>query len=247
MANTKIEWTESTWNPVTGCTKLSSGCEHCYAERMATRLKNMGNSKYENGFRVTCHPSVLQLPMTWRTPKRIFVNSMGDLFHEDVPGLFIHDVFSVMKTASRHQFLLLTKRSQRLAEMANELEWADNIWMGVTVEDSNVKYRIDDLRKTPSIVRFLSIEPLLSSMGKLNLDNIHWVIVGGESGPNARPMEEKWVLEIKRQSDAAKVPFFFKQWGGVNKKQAGRTLLGKTWDSMPPEKMSRNLRVLTDL
>ncbi len=230
---TKIEWTESTWNPVTGCTKISAGCANCYAERMAKRLRAMGQPNYRNGFKVTCHAHALEQPLTWKTPKMIFVNSMSDLFHEDVPDDFILSVFDVMKRAHWHRFQVLTKRDERLAEFASQLEWPTNVWIGVSVENKLAKRRIESLRAVPAAVRFLSIEPLLESLGHIDLTGIHWGIVGGESGPGARPMEEEWVQEIKGQCDAAKVPFFFKQWGGVNKKKAGRLLNGKTWEGVP--------------
>jgi len=233
VSTSKIEWTESTWNPVTGCTKVSAGCANCYAERMARRLHAMGQPNYRNGFKVTCHEHVLRHPLTWKTPRTVFVNSMSDLFHEDVPEEFIRSIFDVMKQAHWHTFQVLTKRDQRMAALAPRLEWPDNVWMGVTVEDRKAKPRITALRKVPAAVRFLSLEPLLESLGKLNLEGIHWAIVGGESGPGARTMEEAWVLDIKRQCETADVPFFFKQWGGVNKKKAGRVLEGQVWDEVP--------------
>jgi protein gp37 len=233
MSPTKIEWTEETWNPVTGCTKISAGCQHCYAERMATRLQAIGQPKYANGFAVTCHEDLLGRPLQWQSPRSVFVNSMGDLFHADVPFEFIASVFNVMNRAQRHRFQVLTKRDVRLAELAPRLEWTDNIWMGVTVENREARRRIDALRTVPAAVRFLSVEPLLESLGPLDLSGIHWVIVGGESGPGARPMRAAWVQEVKRQCDAAGVAFFFKQWGGVNKKQAGRMLDGRTWEAVP--------------
>jgi protein gp37 len=233
MRTTKIEWTESTWNPVTGCTKISAGCLNCYAERMAKRLKAMGQPNYKNGFRVTCHKRTLAQPLNWKTPRMIFVNSMSDLFHEEVPDDFIASVFSVMNQAHWHRFQVLTKRDERLAELASRLEWPTNVWMGVSVENKWAKRRIKSLQAVPAAVRFLSIEPLLESLGRISLAGIHWVIVGGESGPGARPMDEEWVQEIKTQCEAANVPFFFKQWGGVNKKKAGRLLNGKTWEGVP--------------
>jgi len=233
MRHSKIEWTESTWNPVTGCTKLSAGCLNCYAERMARRLHAMGHPNYRNRFRVTCHEHVLGKPLTWKKPRTIFVNSMSDLFHEDVPRRFIAAVFSVMKQAHWHRFQVLTKRDERLAGLAPQLEWPENIWMGVTVENRKVTSRIDSLRAVPAAVRFLSVEPLLESLGHIDLKGIKWVIVGGESGPGAREMRKAWVDEIKRQCDAAGVPFFFKQWGGVNKKKSGRLLDGRIWEDVP--------------
>lgn len=233
MATTKIEWTESTWNPVTGCTKISAGCLNCYAERMAKRLKAMGQRNYKNGFRVTCHKRTLEQPLKWKTARMIFVNSMSDLFHEKVPDNFIAAVFDVMNRANWHQFQVLTKRNERLVELAPRLKWPTNVWMGVSVENKRAKHRIESLQAVPAAVRFLSIEPLLESLGRINLAGIHWVIVGGESGPGARPMKEAWVQEIKTQCETANVPFFFKQWGGVNKKKAGRLLDGKTWEEVP--------------
>ncbi|MBF0285457.1 MAG: phage Gp37/Gp68 family protein [Magnetococcales bacterium] len=228
-----IEWTEATWNPVTGCTKMSLGCRHCYAERMAYRLQAMGNSSYLNGFQVTTHPRMLDRPMQWKTPRMIFVNSMSDLFHEEVPESFIRDVFTVMGTIDRHRYQALTKRSDRLLELSPRLRWTPNIWMGVTVENASQLHRLDHLRRTGAALKFVSIEPLLGSLGTLDLRDIDWVIVGGESGPGARPMEERWVLEIRDQCLTHRVPFFFKQWGGVRKKKAGRLLQGVTWDEMP--------------
>jgi protein gp37 len=228
-----IEWTESTWNPVTGCTKVSAGCANCYAERMAKRLKAMGNPNYKNGFKLTMHPELLDAPLSWRKPRVVFVNSMSDLFHEDVPAEFIQKVFGVMCRARQHTFQILTKRAERLAEMSKDLCWPSNVWMGVTVEDQSCIDRIDSLRSTDAKVKFLSLEPLLSSLPGLNLEGIHWVIVGGESGPGARPMKKEWVVDIRERCAKAGVPFFFKQWGGVNKKKAGRELDGRTWDEMP--------------
>jgi len=215
-----IEWTESTWNPVTGCTKISEGCAHCYAERMARRLKAMGQKNYVNGFKVTLHPHALNLPMKWKKPQTIFVNSMSDLFHDDIPLDFIRQVFEVMGQAYWHRFQVLTKRAERLAEFADLLNWPENVWMGVTVEKRPNLNRIDYLRKISATVRFLSLEPLLGPLPNMDLSNIDWVIVGGESGPSARPMDEKWVLNIQKQCRKADVSFFFKQWGGVNKKRS---------------------------
>ncbi|MCD4830583.1 MAG: phage Gp37/Gp68 family protein [Anaerohalosphaeraceae bacterium] len=229
----KIEWTESTWNPVTGCTKISEGCLHCYAERMAKRLKAMGQKNYRNGFSTTCHRQALNMPLKWKKPQMIFVNSMSDLFHKHVPREFILEIFDTMNKASQHQFQILTKRTERLAKLAKSLPWAENIWMGVTVESSKYKDRIDYLRYTPAHIKFLSLEPLLDDLGELNLSEIDWVIVGGESGPGSRPVEIDWIRNIKKQCENQGVPFFFKQWGGTNKKKAGRVLDGKTWDQMP--------------
>ncbi len=233
MAHSKIEWTESTWNPVTGCTKISAGCQNCYAERMAKRLKAMGQSNYRNGFEVTLHDHVLEYPLQWKKPKTIFVNSMSDLFHEEIPLHFIKKIFNTMKKAYWHNFQVLTKRSNRLKEIASQLDWPENIWIGVTVEDANVKNRINDLKSVPAYIRFLSLEPLLEPLGNLNLSDIHWVIVGGESGPGSRPIKKEWIEDIKRQCLIAKVPFFFKQWGGTNKKKSGRLLDGQEWGEMP--------------
>lgn len=231
--NSSIEWTESTWNPVTGCTKISSGCLHCYAERMAKRLHAMGQPNYRNGFKVTCHPDTLGLPLKWRKPQMIFVNSMSDLFHRDVPTAFIDEIFFTMNEARLHCFQVLTKRAGRLAQLASRLNWTPNIWMGVTVESEPHIDRIDELRKVPAAVRFLSLEPLLGPLPNLDLTDIDWVIVGGESGPGARPMDEDWATDIRNQCLASKTPFFFKQWGGVQKKKAGRLLNARTWDEMP--------------
>jgi len=233
MANSKIEWTESTWNPVTGCTKITAGCKNCYAERMAKRLQAMGQANYANGFELTMHPHVLEYPLGWKKPQVIFVNSMSDLFHEDVPLDYIRQIFDVMTRANWHTFQILTKRSERLAELAPLLNWPENVWMGVTVENADCAYRIDDLRDVPCAVRFLSMEPLLSGVEDMNLDNIDWVIVGGESGPGSRPIELDWVRDIRLQCQNADVPFFFKQWGGVNKKKTGRLLDGRIYDAMP--------------
>ena len=231
--NSQIEWTQATWNPVTGCTKISLGCAHCYAERMANRLRAMGQPNYRNGFRVTVHEHALELPLGWRKAQVIFVNSMSDLFHEDVPVDFILRVFDVMQRSDWHLFQVLTKRSLRLAELAPLLAWPENVWTGVTVESSEYVHRIDDLRAVPAALRFLSLEPLLGPLPGLDLEGIDWVIVGGESGPGARPMAEAWALDIRDQCRQAGVPFFFKQWGGTNKKKAGRLLEGRTWDQMP--------------
>lgn len=231
--NSSIEWTESTWNPVTGCTKISSGCKHCYAERMARRLQAMGQTNYRNGFKVTYHPETLGIPLRWKKPQMIFVNSMSDLFHREVPVTFIDEVFFTMNEARWHCFQVLTKRAGRLVQLAGRFQWTPNIWMGVTVESARHTNRIDELRKVHAAVRFLSLEPLLGPLPGLNLGNIDWVIVGGESGPGARPMKKEWVTDIRNQCFAANTPFFFKQWGGVQKKKAGRQLENRTWDEMP--------------
>lgn len=240
-----IEWTEATWNPSTGCDSVSPGCENCYAERMAYRLKAMGQAKYRNAFDLTVHPSALDLPLRWKKPQRIFVNSMSDLFHVNVPLDFIQKVFSTMRHAYWHQFQVLTKRSGRLLAVNDEIDWPPNVWMGVSVESAAYKSRIEHLRKTNAAVKFLSLEPLIGDLGKLNLGNIDWVIVGGESGPGARPMEKKWVDGIRQQCKAGDVPFFFKQWGGVQKKRSGRKLDGRTYDEMPASNAGMTeLRVL---
>lgn len=236
-ANSAIEWTEATWNPVTGCTKISVGCQNCYAERMARRLKAMGQPNYIDGFKVKTHEKVLSLPLRWKKPRTIFVNSMSDLFHEEVPVSFISKVFRVMEQAPQHIFQVLTKRSKNLQALSGCLPWPDNVWMGVTVENNKHQQRIEDLRNTSAKIKFISFEPLLGPITNIDLTNIDWVITGGESGPKARPVSSLWVEEIRDQCLAANVPFFFKQWGGFNKKKAGRVLDGRTWDQMP----SRNL------
>lgn len=228
-----IEWTESTWNPVTGCTKVSPGCKHCYAERMAERLQKMGQPNYRNGFELTLQPHMLELPLRWRKPQRIFVNSMSDLFHEDVPLDYIQRVFDVMRRADWHVFQVLTKRSERLRELSERIEWPSNVWMGVSVESPKYTPRIDDLRATAANVKFLSLEPLLAALPNLPLQGIDWVIVGGESGSGARPMKEEWVVDLRNQCRKAQVPFFFKQWGGFHKSRRGRLLQGKFWEEVP--------------
>lgn len=231
--NSDIEWTTSTWNPVTGCTKVSAGCMNCYAERMSRRLMLMGQPNYRNGFEVMLHEHVLPLPLKWKKSRMVFVNSMSDLFHRKVPKTFIRRVFKVMDQADRHTFQVLTKRSERLVEIAPSLPWRPNIWMGVTVEDRDNLFRIDHLRKIGARTKFLSIEPLLGPLGRVDLRGIDWVILGGESGPGARPMDPAWVTDVRDQCVRAGVPFFFKQWGGKRKKKAGRLLEGRTWDEMP--------------
>jgi len=228
-----IEWTQTTWNPVTGCSKVSDGCLHCYAERMALRLQAMGQSNYTNGFQPTLHPRMLDLPLSWKQPALIFVNSMSDLFHEQVPTTFIQEVFERMNRARHHTFQILTKRSHRLRELSPELTWSPNIWMGVTIESSKWLSRLQDLRASGARVKFISFEPLLGPIQDMALSGIDWVIVGGESGPGARPMERDWVISIRRHCSEWNVPFFFKQWGGRNRKRSGRLLDGKTWDDMP--------------
>jgi protein gp37 len=228
-----IEWTEMTWNPVTGCTKISQGCSRCYAERMARRLEAMGSARYRNGFKVTLHPDLLDVPRRWRQARIVFVNSMSDLFHDGVPLAYIQRVFATMRDCPHHTFQVLTKRSERLARLAPELPWPRNIWMGVSVEDARVLHRVADLQSVPAAVRFLSLEPLIGPLDELPLKGIHWVIVGGESGPKARPLQKDWVTSIFRQCRAARVPFFFKQWGGVRKDLTGRALNGRIYDEMP--------------
>lgn len=232
-SNSGIEWTESTWNPLTGCTKISPGCQNCYAARMANRLCAMGHPHYKNNFKLTIHRESLLLPLSWKKPQLIFVNSMSDLFHEEVPLNFILDIFEVMNRATWHKFQILTKRAENLLKWDAYLNWSENIWMGVTVETSNYVTRIQALKKTSAINKFISFEPLLDTVGRVDLDGIDWVIVGGESGPGARIMEKSWVDQIKKASKKYRVPFFFKQWGGVRKKEAGRVLDGVIWNEYP--------------
>ncbi|MEE8269258.1 MAG: phage Gp37/Gp68 family protein [Nitrospinaceae bacterium] len=228
-----IEWTDSTWNPVTGCTKVSPGCAHCYAETFAERWRAIPGHPYEQGFDLKIWPQRLEQPLLWKKRRVIFVNSMSDLFHEDVPLSYIQKVFEVMAKADWHTFQVLTKRAERMEELAPELNWPKNVWMGVSVENRDNLWRVDHLRKVPANVRFLSIEPLLGPMGRFSLKKIDWVIVGGESGPGARPMKTEWVMGVRNQCVKQEVPFFFKQWGGVQKKKWGRELEGRTWDEMP--------------
>jgi protein gp37 len=230
---TNIEWTEMTWNPVTGCTKVSPGCKHCYAETMSRRLKLMGAERYRNGFSVTLHDDLIDLPTKWKRARVVFVNSMSDLFQDDVPLEFIQRVFDTMRECPQHQFQVLTKRADRLLEVSPQLHWAPNIWMGVSVENQDYSYRSELLSRVPAAIRFLSVEPLLGPIDRLALDGIHWVIVGGESGGGAREMRPEWVEAIYRQCRKRSVPFFFKQWGGVQKHRTGRELFGRTFDEMP--------------
>ncbi|MBM7633877.1 DUF5131 family protein [Geomicrobium sediminis] len=232
-SNSNIEWTEATWNPVTGCNKVSQGCKHCYAATMAKRLHAMGNKRYLNGFNVTLHYDLIDKPLKWKKPRRIFVNSMSDLFHESIPFEFIEKCFNTMVEANQHTFQILTKRSKRLKELAPYLPWPENVWMGVSVEDEQVTHRIDDLSHVPANIRFLSCEPLIGPLNNLNLTEIHWVIVGGESGPGARPMKKSWALDIRDQCINHNVAFFFKQWGGVQKHRYGRTLDDQLYDEFP--------------
>jgi protein gp37 len=240
-----IEWTGSTWNPLTGCRKISAGCLNCYAERMAKRLHAMGNRSYRNGFLPTVHEQLFDLPLKWKASRRIFVNSMSDLFLEDFSDEIIQRLFGVMRRAHWHTFQILTKRSVRLLELNSKLIWPPNVWMGVIVESADYTSRVDDLRRTGAGTKFLSLEPLLSALPDLDLTGIDWVIVGGESGPNARSMAPEWATTIRDQCRNQKVPFFFKQWGGTNKKKAGRHLEGKLWDEMPlSRQMERPARLL---
>jgi len=241
MAQSSIEWTEMTWNPTTGCTKISAGCKFCYAEIMSKRLKAMGVEKYKAAFEVRTHENQLNIPYTWKSAKIVFVNSMSDLFHEDIPLEFIKKVFTVMNENPNHVFQVLTKRAKRLFEIQKELKWTHNIWMGVSVENIKVIDRIDYLRKTKARVKFLSCEPLIGPLPELNLKKIDWVIVGGESGHNPRPMEANWVLDIQEQCEKSDVRFFFKQWGGRSKKAAGRLLNGRTFDDMPEIEIQRSI------
>ena len=233
MAQSSIEWTEMTWNPTTGCNKLTAGCKFCYAEVMSRRLHAMGLEKYRNNFKLTLHPETLEIPYEWKKPKVVFVNSMSDLFHKDVPLEYIQKVFKTMNDNPMHTFQVLTKRSDLLSKYSKDLNWTPNIWMGVSVENEKVVHRIDELRETGALIKFLSLEPLIGPLRNLNLDKMHWVIVGGESGHNARPMDKEWVVDLKNQCKKAKVAFFFKQWGGKRKKTTGRILDGKTYDEMP--------------
>jgi protein gp37 len=243
MASSSIEWTELTWNPTTGCDKISAGCKFCYAEVMSRRLQAMGVEKYADGFKVRQHEAALAIPFGWKKPAMVFVNSMSDLFHKDVPVEFIQKVFAVMNANQHLIFQVLTKRSERLAELRGEFTWSQNIWMGVSVEDERVTHRIDDLRKVPAAVRFLSCEPLIGPLRRMNLKGIDWVIVGGESGASPRPMEPEWATDIRDQCRKSDVAFFFKQWGGRNKKAAGRELDGAIHDGFPKAKKRRAVRV----
>lgn len=233
--NSKIEWTDATWNPVTGCRKISAGCKNCYAERMTRRLKAMGKPKYADGFEVRVHPDYLDQPTRWKASRFVFVNSMSDLFLPDIPAEFVRRVFEVMNRCRRHTFQILTKRPEVALQLSEQLQWTPNIWMGVTVEDNSVTERCSYLQKIPAAVRFASLEPLLTSVPDVSLNSLDWVIVGGESGPGARPTKSEWVREIRDRCLTHSVPFFFKQWGGTNKKKAGRELDGRTWDQMPDE------------
>jgi protein gp37 len=233
--NSSIEWTEATWNPITGCSKISEGCKNCYAERMAKRLQAMGAENYRNGFQVTLHNHILKYPLNWKKPQMIFVNSMSDLFHETVPTSFIIDIFKIIQESKWHTFQILTKRASRLKEMDKFIQWPDNIWLGVSVENSNNLERIKYLQNTKAKIKFISFEPLLGQIKKTKLRNINWVIVGGESGPFSRPMYLEWVTIIRDQCLSDGIPFFFKQWGGKNRKKTGRLLEGKIWDEYPSD------------
>lgn len=228
-----IEWTDATWNPVTGCTKVSAGCKNCYAEALAARLKAMGNPRYKNGFEVTLHPDLLDLPRRWRAPRKVFVNSMSDLFHPEIPDSFIRDVFDVMVECDQHQFQILTKRPERVAKMAKQLPWPANVWQGTSIEDNRVAGRADELRHVPAAVRFISFEPLIGPVDEVPLDGIDWAIAGGESGPKARPIQKKWVRDLRRRCRKEDVAFFFKQWGGRFHNENGRTLDGRRYDEYP--------------
>ncbi len=233
MATSKIEWTEVTWNPLTGCTKISDGCANCYAANFARRLQAMGNARYQNGFKPTVHEDLIELPKSWKAPKKVFVNSMSDLFHEDISTETILKIFKIMNECPQHQFQILTKRSERLKEIASQINWTDNIWMGVTVENNKYYSRIADLKETGARIKFVSAEPLLGSLSEIDLDGIDWLIVGGESGPHSRVMEKAWVEELQQIAKKAKVAFFFKQWGGFNKKKNGKLLNGKIIQEYP--------------
>ena len=233
MNRTNIQWSYSTWNPVTGCSKISPGCKNCYAEKIAKRLESMGQKKYKHGFKLTLHENTLDKPLKMKKPHKIFVNSMSDLFHKDVPFDFIEKIFKIMNRAQRHQFQILTKRSKRLLAIADKLKWTPNIWMGVSVENNNYKYRIDNLQKTGSFIKFICFEPLLGFVENPDFSNIDWVIAGGESGVGSRRVKEEWILKIRDSCIRQNVPFFFKQWGGVDRKKSGRILQGKLWEQFP--------------
>lgn len=242
MATSRIEWTEATWNPTTGCDRTSPGCDHCYALTLAKRLKAMGQAKYQNdgdprtsgpGFKLTCHDDALEIPKRWKAPRTIFVNSMSDLFHPEVPDAFIHKVMDVMAATPQHTYQVLTKRSKRLATLGPDLDWPANAWMGVSIEDDRYTFRVSHLLSSGAKVKFLSCEPLLGPLDSLRLDGLDWVIAGGESGPNARPVHVDWVRDLRDRCSAAGTPFFFKQWGGATPKAGGRVLDGRTWDEMP--------------
>jgi protein gp37 len=231
-----IEWTEATWNPVTGCTQVSPGCAHCYAKTFAERWRGVPGHPYEQGFELKLWPERLDQPLRWRRPRVIFVNSMSDLFHEEIPEAFIEEVFRVMGKADRHVFQILTKRHERLLELCHQLPWPPNVWMGVSIENRRFVHRADYLRQVPAAVRFISAEPLLGSLEDLDLSGVDWLIAGGESGPGHRPVHEEWLIELRDRCSQEKVAFFFKQWGGARPKSGGRLLDGRSWDEMPAER-----------
>ena len=233
MAASKIEWTEETWNPITGCSKCSAGCQHCYAEIFAKRLQAMGNERYKDAFKVTVHRDLFEKPLDWKKPKMIFVNSMSDIFHEDIPEQDILDLFDVMNRATWHTFQVLTKRADRMVELSDRINWTDNIWMGVSVENSDALNRCEQLKETGAKIKFVSAEPLLESISDIDLTVIDWLIVGGESGAGSRPMEKEWVIELRDKAEDSDVAFFFKQWGGTRKKKAGSDLDGKQYKAYP--------------
>lgn len=233
MAASKIEWTEETWNPITGCSKCSAGCQHCYAEIFAKRLQAMGNERYKDAFKVTVHRDLFEKPLDWKKPKMIFVNSMSDIFHEDIPEQDILDLFDVMNRATWHTFQVLTKRADRMVELSDRINWTDNIWMGVSVENSDALNRCEQLKETGAKIKFVSAEPLLESISDIDLTGIDWLIVGGESGAGSRPMEKEWVIELRDKAEDSDVAFFFKQWGGTRKKKAGSDLDGKQYKAYP--------------
>jgi protein gp37 len=245
--STKIEWTRASWNPITGCDRVSSGCVHCYAERMANRLQKIGQAKYKNGFGVTVHDDVLSLPLTWKKPRLIFVNSMSDLFHKDVPLKFIRKIFDVMSQADRHIFQILTKRSERMLSLSSKLVWPENVWAGVTVESSQYYHRLGDLRRVPAAIRYVSLEPMLGPMPDFPIEGVDWIILGGESGPGARPMKKSWVIEIRDRCRKYNIPFFFKQWGGFNRKETGCMLDGKYYHEMPRLRSDSSRDLMLDL
>lgn len=242
MNKSAIEWTETTWNPITGCTKISDGCKNCYAERFAKRLQAMGNRSYRNGFDLTLHPHLLSKPKDIKKPSLIFANSMSDIFHESVPFSYIVSIFDVIHSCPQHIFQILTKRSSRMLNLSSTLDWPDNLIMGVTIESNKYNYRADNLRKTNAIYKFISFEPLLTDVSCTNIDSIDWVIVGGESGHGARPIDPSWVMNLRDKSLRLDIPFFFKQWGGANKKKAGKQLDGKTWLQYPEVMMNQRLQ-----
>ncbi len=231
---------------MTGCSPISDGCKHCYAIKMARRLKAMGNRRYRNGFAVTLHQDLLDAPLSWKKPRMVFVNSMGDMFHEDVPIEYIQQVFATMEKSSHHIFQVLTKRSSRMAELAAQLPWPKNVWMGVTIESEKYLYRAENLKKTPATIKFISVEPMIGPVSDINLEGIDWVIVGGESGAQARTIEKEWAIAVRDKCTASSIPFFFKQWGGPNKKKSGKILDGKIWNQFPPNS-TKNLSIVAGI